>query len=354
MLTTSNPPTLRTPPQAVPLAPAGRAFTIVELLVVVAILVILVSFLSPLFLGMSKRATSTRCEANLHQISLAFAKRRVEGNQAATPRAGGSTYFPTSQEWPSVPYGNCKEPGIFACPSLGESIGQGDLLTPDNVLKQIVYYCRNRGFYIVLNDPKVQGYGHQHVAVLVDGKTIQFAVEDVDPPVTSIMNQGDDGAVSITLDTFPAEAKMLDCGCGEHNCLLYAGKPMFPQWEGKPADPPAWYDPTSIGGDGWYGYTGTRAAKLGQTVPMDGLRCDYGINKSANLMPAGENKAVVMDFDENSVDYEGADINTKLAKAAERHGGTLNVLCGGDAVMNVRPSALNPQITGIAKDWWKP
>lgn len=354
-MTTSNPPTFRASLRA-PARAVGRGFSIVELLVVVAVLIILAATLAPVFRGITKRATSVRCEVNLKQISEAFAKRRVEGGLNAAARSGGSSFYPTGQEWPAIPYGSCQEPGIFACPSLGETVGKGQFLNTDDVLKGLVYYCRNRGYYILLSDPNVQGYGHQHAAVIRDGKNFQFAVEDVDPPVTSIMNQGDDGAVSVTLDTFPAQAKMLDCGCGEHNCILYNGKPMFPHWEGHAweGNEQAWYDPASIGPDGWYGYTGTRSAKLGQTVPLDGMRCDYGINKSANLMSAGENKAVVMDFNENSIDYESADINTKLTSAAERHGGFLNVLCGGGAVMNVRPSFLNPQMPNVAKDWWKP
>ncbi|MCY2926804.1 MAG: type II secretion system protein [Planctomycetota bacterium] len=341
------------------LARTERAFTAIELLLVVAILIVLMAILAPAFRGAGKQATSSRCQSNLHQISLALSKRQSDASTFTTGISGTHGFFPTDQEWPAIPYGTVQEGGIFACPAIGEAISAADKPSPEMVLKGLVYYCRNRGFSINLSDPGVQGYGHQHVAVIqgvdAQGRYIDFAVEDVDPPVPSTLNQGDDGAVHITLDTFPAEATLTDCGCVEHNCILYNGKPLFPKQAG---EPDSWTDPASIGMDGYYGYTGTRS-KLGQKTPISAMRCDYGINKDGYQIRPGESKAVILDFDQNCATYDAPDFADKLNIVAQRHAGTINVLRAGGSVANMTPTALDPRLDqarglSLGATWWKP
>lgn len=336
----------------------NTAFTVVELLVVVAILALLMAILTPMFQGVRTQAISVNCGANLHQIGLAFAKRSADGRLTAAGVSGSRKYYPPSGEWPSVPYGNCPEPGIFACPATGNTVGESAAPGIPALLSGIVYENRYQGTSFRLDDPNLLGYGHQHVAVLVDhqAQTIEFCVEDVDPPVMSIRDQGDDGAVRITLSTFPPMAELIDGGCAAgHNCLLLNGKPMFPQWEGKPADPPDWYDPTSIiGPGGYYGYTGWDRRKIGQRVPLNVMVCDYGINRDASLLTPGENQAVVLDYGDRVVDYDAGTAPGKIRNvAAARHGGTVNVLRGGGSVANVGPAALDYTMPGVTAAWWR-
>jgi len=337
------------------IAARSTAFTLVELLMVLVILALLIAILTPSFQGIRHQATSVRCRSNLHQISMAFAMRRVDAEVNVSGLGGGRSYYPTGDNWPAVPYGSCKQPAIFGCPSIGDVMGDGQIPDAPTLLKQIVYYCRNRDYYIVLNEPQYQGWGHAGLGVWTspNGKRIEFCLDDTRGEVINGLNQGDDGAVIITLDTYPPEAELTDCGCPEHNCLLYNGKPMFPQRKTGPIDPPEWSDPGSVGTNGYYGYTGDKR-KVGMKVPLSGLRCDYGINKDACLMRAGETKAVVMDFDENNVMWEAADINTKLVRVADRHAGNINVLMGGGDVRTMTPLQMNPLMPETEATLWKP
>lgn len=338
----------------------ARAFTLVELLIVVTIVLLLLAILAPSFRGVQQRAAAARCMSNLHQIGVAFAKRRADASTGMGSGSSSQKYYPVGDAWPGIPYDSVKNaPAIFACPSLGESVDEGDRPSLSTIFKNTIYYCRNRGYYIRFDDPNVQRMGAQHVGMQFGtgpkGKYLEFCVEDVDPPVTSILAQGDDGAVHVDLDTSTVTAQLIDGGCGEHNCILYFGKPMFPQWQGKPADPAEWYDPASVGTNGYYGYTGAGKVKVGQVVFLNGMRCDYGINKDAYKMGAGETQAAVIDFEETVVNYDVSDMNVKLTKVADaRHNGNINVLRAGGDVVTKTPAQLNPAMPDVTTTWWKP
>lgn len=138
--------------------------------------------------------------------------------------------------------------------------------TGPEILSDLVYYQRNRGFPVRFDDPGVQGWGHQHMAVVpgsdANGRYLDAVLEEVDVPVTSA-SSGPDGWTRTT----PPKAILLDAGCGEHNCVLYRGKPLFGQRDTGPIDPPQWSDPNSVGVYGWYGYTGDRR-KIGMEVAL--------------------------------------------------------------------------------------
>ncbi|MCY2926416.1 MAG: hypothetical protein NT031_13440, partial [Planctomycetota bacterium] len=162
---------------------------------------------------------------------------------------------------------------VLACTILATgTTARSDFYLDNEILSKMFYICRNRNFSVQFNDPAHEGFGHQHLAWIrgsdSNGRYADVSCEEVDVPVSSILHQGDDGAVRIYLDTTPPKAILLDAGCGESNCLLYDGKPLFGQRDTGPIDPPQWSDPNSVGVYGYYGYTGYGRGKVGMEVAL--------------------------------------------------------------------------------------
>jgi prepilin-type N-terminal cleavage/methylation domain-containing protein len=68
------------------------AFTLIELLVVIAIIAILAALLLPALSAAKKRAWTTRCNSNLHQIGLGMRMFADENNEDF-PESGGTIYW---------------------------------------------------------------------------------------------------------------------------------------------------------------------------------------------------------------------------------------------------------------------
>src|SRR6266567_2070582 len=76
---------------------SGRAFTLVELLVVVAIIAILASLLLPALARAKAKAYDVKCKSNLHQLGLAL-QLYVEDFQA---------YCPIRPQFSNPPWDDC-------------------------------------------------------------------------------------------------------------------------------------------------------------------------------------------------------------------------------------------------------
>ncbi len=107
-----------------------QAFTVIELLVVVAIIVILVGFLMPMGSRMLENSRATKCSSNLRQIGVALNSYADDHNQLypmiydGTAGEGSTTWMWKLKEYLSMPDNSMgpsplpRAAGIFVCPSL--------------------------------------------------------------------------------------------------------------------------------------------------------------------------------------------------------------------------------------------
>jgi prepilin-type N-terminal cleavage/methylation domain-containing protein/prepilin-type processing-associated H-X9-DG protein len=75
-----------------PLRPFNRAFTLIEMIIVLGVIAILMSFVYPGYLAMSERAKATKDMSNLHQIGIAMQTYLNDKDQI----------LPASTTWPGT------------------------------------------------------------------------------------------------------------------------------------------------------------------------------------------------------------------------------------------------------------
>lgn len=89
-----------------------RAFTLIEVLIVVAIILILVVIGAPLIASMMRHANRLECAGNLGQLG-----RFILANRAATLQPGGQT----PADWSLTILGSLDDPDILTCPAANDS-----------------------------------------------------------------------------------------------------------------------------------------------------------------------------------------------------------------------------------------
>ena len=89
-----------------------RAFTLLELLIVVAIIAVLAAFLFPVVRGSKENAPRSSCQSNLKQIGLGFMQYVQDYNAILPPTQSG-----TSFGWADAVQPYIKSWQIFQCPS---------------------------------------------------------------------------------------------------------------------------------------------------------------------------------------------------------------------------------------------
>jgi hypothetical protein len=153
---------------------------------------------------------------------------------------------------------------------------------------------------------------------------------------------GHDGLMRVYLEpSGKVVIKLMKYSCGENNCVLYFGKPCFPDSTTDPADP--FY--------GWLGPKPTSKINV-ERVLSKGMQCSYGINERSGELHYGDGRVLVVDYDKTIVNISNAELPKLLSDAAQRHLGKLNMLLTDGAVRPTWPTQLDPLLGG--KALWEP
>lgn len=112
----------------------SRAFTLLELLIVIVIVAILGTMLIPVYVGMRKRAQRVQCVANLHNLYLAadvFLQHNGSWPQIARSKSeSGLEDFTNAWINALAPFGPTRKTWI--CPTVQEILQSPDYLQPQN------------------------------------------------------------------------------------------------------------------------------------------------------------------------------------------------------------------------------
>jgi prepilin-type N-terminal cleavage/methylation domain-containing protein/prepilin-type processing-associated H-X9-DG protein len=97
-----------------------RAFTLIELLIVVAIIAILAAILFPVFAQAREKARQTTCVSNLRQLGLGVAM-YAQDYESYPAHSSPSSQVPRTR-WPDYIYPYVKNDPLFICPSVSPDL----------------------------------------------------------------------------------------------------------------------------------------------------------------------------------------------------------------------------------------
>lgn len=331
-----------------------KAFTLVELMVVMAIIALLVVIILPSMTKVQSVARATICRGNLQKLGSAFAianQGRVISNTSGTALGG---VYPVPMIWPATPRSAVDDAVLYHCPE-DPNRGQPDT---GNMFKHLQYQSVNGVFTLdVLNGP-ASSYKAQAGMDPVKGPYVDFLLEDdIGNGQYEMMDfhgwLDTDGVMRVyftgdvfVYDTIPNTPEWAYTntaygpGPGRPSSINTCGDINNILWQGKP---------------GW-GSDGSLKSWRGKTVKLAGWDpgfTNYGISSEIHRYPYGTKAIVLVDYKELIVDLDvPKDAETKLADPhSARHMGRLNVLYGDGSVGNQTPMAISPRLNPKA---WQP
>jgi len=308
-----------------------RAFTIVELLVVVAIIALLVSILIPTLTMARSIARTAQCAHNLRQIASAFRAWAGEtGGQAGRPT------YPFKERWPQVPYNVLPQRQVFWCP---DDPG-GKTMT---VVPGLLYFLSAPSY----GDVRIPFEDCKNCASRTgkdeDGPYTDFVFEESmgvqvqwcpngpneypncthhdDKDGVFRFRVNEDGAMTMTLLNFHDNTRTV---------IMLNGQQLWPE------------------GDG-----GSLHDYVGKTKIFSTFISSYAINSAVGQkydVPPGT--LTLVDYDEQYADLDYPDVIAQhlRRKSVARHLGRVNVLCADESVRRMGPTEANPKINPDL--WW--
>ena len=311
-----------------------RAFTLVELLVVVAIIALLVALLAPGLARAKAAARAAVCRHNLRQIGTAFHasfEGRLSLRNAGSVAAG---MYPTWGQWPGIPMDAVPQPEIYKCPEDEVASGMSCLadlryIPPSGV--EVDMSAADSGCWLVSRTGRDDKGAYKEFMIQDDGDTQGMDWNgwiDTD----GLLRVYESGLIWI-LDHVPATPYFAGAypdrpsSCGDYNRIFMHGKPAFAT-EGR---------------------INVNRGKQFLIAGWQG-RTNYGLNIYA-CESTDPTTIVLVDYKHLTVDPDDvADTETQL-HASARHLGRLNALRADQSVITRTPLELSPRIDLHS---WKP
>jgi len=296
--------------------PPRPAFTLVELLVVVAVIALLLSAMVPSLSATRSIARSTQCKANLRQIGQAF---RAAGGAGGPASAGKA--FPAPNAWPTIPRNVLPDDAIYQCPE-----------------KHAVHYSINE-YYIHTNYA-----GGIDIAFAEDRDTGLCRV--IEDNANSTLYGFEDGNVpdlwTGTVDVYIRVSKTIpQIGTNETQSYQGYSTGVLSLWKGGSAVP------------GWEDF---RRVAHGATFVMASGNTSYGYNAEAHRSELPPDTVVVLDYPERvaNTPVDSLGLSANLVEAARRHRGTLNLLFADGSARGMGPTEIDPLLSADNARRWTP
>lgn len=289
-----------------------RAFTLIELLILLAIIITMVGLLAPSLRSARTIARRVVCGNNLHHIGAAF---HISASQENTP--AGRPY-PDPRAWPSVPQSVVPNAELYLCPDGPPGANCTGAYT---VLVQGEEREGTLGIHVPF-EASSSGSGLCEVFHRDGYDEYWFDdgwSEDVDDYLFHVTTGR--ARVATFMRSNPGGARPVGVGSGRADrivSLCFNDK-----------DVPGWESFRSV----------SHGAQITLTVAS---ATNYGINARASELTAASHVVLLLDY-EHLVANDGEDLAEGLAAAA-RHTGRLNVLFADQSVELKGPSELDPLI----------